>query len=333
MYFSGTNGGGYSIGRATSPDGINWTEYSGNPVMVPQASWEGNRIHPGWFSVGVTGYDLYYDSGSPGAVPQIGHATSPDGVTWTRDAANPVLTPGAAGAWDAGAVAEPFLATVGSEVRMYFTGYSDLSNTLLQIGYATWTPGAVTYASAGEWFSPVFDSGDFNTTWITLSWTGATPPGTALSAFVQVGNTSLPDSTWVHYPASMTTPTALHLPEARYAQVVVALNSSNGSQTPALSAITVTYETPAASSPLGQFWGLGLAAFLVLLAAVIVVIVAVVVVLLLVLQPSRPPAPVSPGQTAFYPPPNARFCPTCGMHYPANYRVCPRDGTELKALQ
>ena len=28
-----------------------------------------------------------------------------------------------------------------------------------------------------------------------------------------------------------------------------------------------------------------------------------------------------------------RFCPTCGNHYPQDYKLCPRDGTELRAVQ
>ncbi len=140
MYFSGTDGSGgygYSMGRATSTDGIHWTEYAGNPVLVARGGWEGNRVHPSWFSVGTSGYDLYYSGGTVGTPVQIGHATSLDGLTWTEDSANPVLRPDAAGSWDQWAVAHPYLITVGTQTRMYFTGYNDSANILLRIGYAT----------------------------------------------------------------------------------------------------------------------------------------------------------------------------------------------------
>jgi RNA polymerase subunit RPABC4/transcription elongation factor Spt4 len=30
---------------------------------------------------------------------------------------------------------------------------------------------------------------------------------------------------------------------------------------------------------------------------------------------------------------NQKFCPTCGQWYPEAYKLCPRDGSELKAVQ
>jgi len=29
---------------------------------------------------------------------------------------------------------------------------------------------------------------------------------------------------------------------------------------------------------------------------------------------------------------NEMFCPTCGNHYPAEYKVCPRDSSELRSI-
>src|SRR5256886_16959419 len=46
LYFSGHPGNyAYSLGRATSFDGINWTEDPGNPLMVPEFPWEESRVH------------------------------------------------------------------------------------------------------------------------------------------------------------------------------------------------------------------------------------------------------------------------------------------------
>ncbi len=39
-----------------------------------------------------------------------------------------------------------------------------------------------------------------------------------------------------------------------------------------------------------------------------------------------------PGTPAPPAPPVAKFCPTCGARYPEDYKVCPRDTTELKPL-
>ena len=79
------------VGYATSPDGIQWTKYPGNPVFTPlrnSTTWE----EP--FAVDQThvlpdplqGYHMFYFSGW-----SIGHAYSPDGIRWERDRDNPIL--------------------------------------------------------------------------------------------------------------------------------------------------------------------------------------------------------------------------------------------------
>ncbi len=329
MYFSGTNGSGgysYSMGRATSLDGISWTEYSGNPVLVAQGGWEGNRVHPSWFSVGTNGYDLYYSGGTVGTPVQVGHATSPDGLTWTEDPANPVLTPGASGSWDAWAVAHPYLVTVGSQLRMYFTGYDTSSNSVLQIGYATFGPSSGGYVGEGSWVSDVYDSGNPNTTWSSLSWVASMPPNTGVGAAVQVGNTSVPDYTWTLSPPSLTTPTTLRLPTARYARVIVALVSLGGSQTPTVSAVSVTFETPTLSPGPGLtvYWGLGLVGFLALVALAVGAGVAFMIVILTALRSSRGgPVPGAPAVLVL------AACPYCGSPVPAGNRFCGRCGNPV----
>ncbi len=325
MYFSGTNGSGgysYSMGRATSGDGVHWTEYSGNPVLVAHGGWEGNRVHPSWFSVAASGYDLYYSGGTVGTPVQIGHATSPDGLVWTEDTANPVLRPDSAGSWDQWAVAHPYLITVGTQTRMYFTGYNDSSNILLRIGFATQTTTGVSYGSEGTWVSAVFDSGDPNTTWSSLSWTATTPANTGVGASLQVGNSSLPDSRWTLSPPSTTTPAPLHLPEARYARVLVALVSLDGSQTPSLSSVSVTYETPTAASP-APYAGLGLLGFASLIALLGGVAVAMGA---LALWARRPAGAAQPASERINRARAGSVCPRCGATVPAENLFCGRCG-------
>jgi hypothetical protein len=62
----------------------------------------------------------------------LGYATSPNGIVWTKHPANPVLAPGAAGAWDEEMVALPFVASVDSLV-MYYGGFDGAS---FQTAYA-----------------------------------------------------------------------------------------------------------------------------------------------------------------------------------------------------
>lgn len=143
-----------SIGYATSPDGVNWTKYSGNPVFTnvlrpsvvykngiyylfyakndetgiglatstnpqgvftdqgivlsPSQTWEDGMIRgPSVWYDGEAGlFKLWYSAGSisPADVDwtepaAIGYATSPDGITWTKYANNPIMQGLNDGSW------------------------------------------------------------------------------------------------------------------------------------------------------------------------------------------------------------------------------------------
>jgi len=129
---------------ATSSDGISWTKYAGNPVMSPSEAWEGGAGNATG-EVSPTGilrehglYKLWYHGFSGTFTRQVGYATSPDGVSWTKHAGNPVLTPGNAGAWDADSVCEPRVLHIGSTYYMYYTHCYGSEN---DIGLATSTDG------------------------------------------------------------------------------------------------------------------------------------------------------------------------------------------------
>ncbi len=52
-----------------------------------------------------------------------GYATSPDGITWTKDTLNPVLEPGSAGEWDNVAAAAGAVLFDGSHYRMWYDSF------------------------------------------------------------------------------------------------------------------------------------------------------------------------------------------------------------------
>jgi hypothetical protein len=87
---------GLDLNYAESTDGVNWTQYSGNPVVThsvngfPNALWD-----PCVFKVGST-YHLYAGSSA------VYHSTSANGLSWA--AATNVFNAGTVGAWDAHAV-------------------------------------------------------------------------------------------------------------------------------------------------------------------------------------------------------------------------------------
>ena len=108
MYFSGVSGSGrQAIGRATSPDGVVWTKYDdpattdapgaeSDPVFTRSANgeWDAGWVHqPRVFQIEDGTWVMVY-RGVAGGNPSdmaLGYATSADGLTWVRAAANPIL--------------------------------------------------------------------------------------------------------------------------------------------------------------------------------------------------------------------------------------------------
>jgi hypothetical protein len=87
-----------NVHHATSADGVRWI-IQPSPVLAPSddpRAWDSLRIEtPSVVKVGDT-YHMYY-SGCDEArcregIYAIGHATSRDGLTWTKDRSNPVLS-------------------------------------------------------------------------------------------------------------------------------------------------------------------------------------------------------------------------------------------------
>jgi predicted GH43/DUF377 family glycosyl hydrolase len=140
MWYSGSDGL-YRIGYATSPDGISWTRFAGNPVLNAgtAGSWDDWGVtYPSVIFDGAT-YHMWF-AGTDGVTTRIGYATSPDGTTWTKNAANPVLNLGLAGSWDDGFVYTPKVLKIGATYHMYYTGND---GTTYRIGHATSTNGVV----------------------------------------------------------------------------------------------------------------------------------------------------------------------------------------------
>lgn len=172
-----------SIGYATSTDGIHWQKDTlNNPVFTKGSvrSWDDTWVYKP-FVLYIDGtFHLWYDAWN-GTADQvrIGHATSPDGITWARDPNNPVLSYGSSQSWDYPRVEGSSVFYDGNTYHMWYSGGSGSDFFSWKIGYAlsqdgsTWTkyednpvlpPGA-----AGKWdskctgFSRVlFDSSNSN---------------------------------------------------------------------------------------------------------------------------------------------------------------------------
>lgn len=158
MWYEAVPGGNKSFcAYATSRDGVSWTRYAKNPVMSPSAAWEGGANNASGETSPTSvlrehGVYLLWYHGYSGGKRQIGYATSLDGISWNKYAQNPVLTPGASGAWDADSVCEPNVVHVGATYYMYYSHCAGAGG----IGLATSTDGVSWSKYAGN---PVIASG------------------------------------------------------------------------------------------------------------------------------------------------------------------------------
>ena len=129
-----------------SPDGLSW-EINPKPVLSPSSNpkaWDSLRTEtPTVVKAGDT-YHLYYtgfdEAGGKTGYSSIGHATSPDGIQWEKDPANPILKGQNADRfrWSYGGVGEPGIVFNPRDRKfyLYYTGmrFSRSNPTIGQIG-------------------------------------------------------------------------------------------------------------------------------------------------------------------------------------------------------
>ncbi len=131
--FPGTS---VAIGYATSPDGVHWAKYAGNPVLVsgPPGSWDAHGVGSGWVLYDSGHYHMWYTGNElnffSGGLSGIGYAVSNDGMHWRKYPGNPVIVNGLPGSWEP-QVTEPTVIREDSLFKMWYNGWTD------QIGYAT----------------------------------------------------------------------------------------------------------------------------------------------------------------------------------------------------
>lgn len=141
-----------AVAYASSPDGISWAKQG--IVMLPSENWEGPEVSPTsvLWDPDESLFKLWYHGGGNNLPRQIGYATSPDGVKWTKHPANPVLGPGNGGAWDNGFISDCKVIKIGpGDYRMWYNARS--SSGLAQVGYATSSDGVTWGKHSGN---PVF---------------------------------------------------------------------------------------------------------------------------------------------------------------------------------
>lgn len=126
-WYSGASYGSsrFKMGCAASADGITWVRESELPVMENggTGAWDYSRVQPSTL-VAEDGLKHIWYSGGDFGKWQIGHATSEDGLSWEKDASNPVLTKGTPGTGRDEFVAFPSVIrdSIDSKLKMWYFG-------------------------------------------------------------------------------------------------------------------------------------------------------------------------------------------------------------------
>ncbi|MGH7494613.1 MAG: LamG-like jellyroll fold domain-containing protein [bacterium] len=142
MWYSGHNGSVWQIGLAASPDGINWTKHSNNPVLGvgSGAAWDAlGVIAPAVVFDGHT-FRMWYNGNGSVIAQACGYAESTDGMHWQKYEHNPVFTP-VPSDWESRAVG---VNSVMLHDGLYHAWYGATSGAVTNgFGYATSSDGIV----------------------------------------------------------------------------------------------------------------------------------------------------------------------------------------------
>ena len=136
MWYTGQARGHSWIGYATSPDGVTWKRMSDKPVLSPEKPWEKVAVmcpHVVWDDQQHL-FRMWYSGGEQYEPNAIGHATSADGLVWTKDAANPVFTPDPKIPWEKQRVTACQVERRGDWYYIFYIGFRDVDHA--QIGLA-----------------------------------------------------------------------------------------------------------------------------------------------------------------------------------------------------
>jgi predicted GH43/DUF377 family glycosyl hydrolase len=136
MWYTGQSRTKSWIGYATSSDGRNWRRTSDKPVLSPEKSWEDVAVmcpHVLW-DENEKLYRMWYSAGEQYEPNAIGYATSPDGVRWTKYAANPIFVTEPRSQWEQHKVTACQVIPHGRWYVMFYIGFRDEHHA--QIGIA-----------------------------------------------------------------------------------------------------------------------------------------------------------------------------------------------------
>ena len=141
MFYMGEVSAGISrTGRAFSTDGINWQKDSVNNPVLPPGGWDQNNFLARVVEINNILYMCYTGESTPGSnsTSAIGFATSVDmGITWIKDAANPIITQGTPGSWDYGRIETGSILFKDDTLKIYYDGSGSATGNMGRVGLAT----------------------------------------------------------------------------------------------------------------------------------------------------------------------------------------------------
>jgi len=120
---------------------VNWTKYSGNPVLTGQpGTWYAYvSMNTVLYNPDASRYEMWFEAGAQIDRPyKIGFAYSNNGISWTIHP-EPVLNPGSAGEWDSYSLEGPFVIRENGQYKMWYGACATFP--WFKIGYATSSDG------------------------------------------------------------------------------------------------------------------------------------------------------------------------------------------------
>lgn len=123
------------IGLAVSGDGLHWRRRE-RPVMEPDQAWERQAVmcpHV-LYDEEERKYKLWYAAGCNHEPDAIGYAESQDGISWKKEAVNPVLAGDPAHPWEQHKVVAPCVVKEKGWYYMFYVGH--LHEERAQVGLA-----------------------------------------------------------------------------------------------------------------------------------------------------------------------------------------------------
>ncbi len=170
MYFYGDSAWLFSaisssMGVAFSPDGKNWTRYSGNPVLTKglPGEWDETWVESPalYFDTLTNSYMMWYNGVDTNTWKvQVGLATSTDGYSWIKYSGNPVVQAGVWGEYDDMWVGTPAVLYTSGQFEMWYSSafaaaYNPVTEKFdtLNMCYAT-SPDGISWTKHSE--NPLF---------------------------------------------------------------------------------------------------------------------------------------------------------------------------------